>query len=258
MILLLFLQWVEIIASSGKAVRIMQNIIFEEKRFVKFLVAVVILVLAIGGLSPSIAAEQEDMDLKISSFGVTQKTIYVKKNSTIKLPFVAYANEGGEQLVKWKSDAKTVATVVKGKSNGEITLATNKTSKLTIHTGKIIGQGKITLSADNVIIVITVNVVKQTKPVIQKGLKIKGLIYAFDRHNLELGQTLKLKPVFTKKATVIATWKSSKPKVAKVDAAGRITGISPGLTTITLKVGAKTKKMSVRVLAEDTGVGSMP
>jgi hypothetical protein len=53
-----------------------------------------------------------------------------------------------------------------------------------------------------------------------------------------------------------ATWKSSKPEVAKINAAGRITGVTAGWTTITMQVGGKTKKMLVRVLEEGSGVGS--
>jgi hypothetical protein len=35
-----------------------------------------------------------------------------------------------------------------------------------------------------------------------------------------------------------------------VNAAGRITGLTAGWTTITLKVGGKTKELSVKVLKE--------
>jgi uncharacterized protein YjdB len=237
----------------------MQNITFGEKRIVRMLAIAVALVFAIGAGSPSMATgDAESANSKISSFGVTQKTVYVKQGDTVKLPFVAYAKKRGKQLAKWESSAKSVATAAKGKSKGEITLTTNKTSKLAILAGDTVGKCKITLRADNAKITITVNVVKKAKPVKQKSLKIKGLIYAFGRNNLEFGQTLKLKPVFTKKATAIATWKSSKPKVAKVDAAGRITGVTSGWATITLKAGGKTKKMRVKVLKKGEGVDSMP
>ncbi|MDR0519662.1 MAG: Ig-like domain-containing protein, partial [Clostridiales Family XIII bacterium] len=64
---------------------------------------------------------------------------------------------------------------------------------------------------------------------------------------IRVGQFMKLKAKFTKNATAIATWKSSKPKVAKVDAAGKLTALKKGTTKITLKVGNKKQVIKITV-----------
>ncbi|MDR3202168.1 MAG: Ig-like domain-containing protein, partial [Bifidobacteriaceae bacterium] len=46
------------------------------------------------------------------------------------------------------------------------------------------------------------------------------------------------------------TWKSSKPKVAKVSARGKITAKKTGKAVITVKAGSKTAKITVRVVAK--------
>ena len=47
------------------------------------------------------------------------------------------------------------------------------------------------------------------------------------------------------------TWKSSNPSIAKVDSAGKITGVSPGKCTISAVNGGKTLKCSVSVVYEN-------
>jgi uncharacterized repeat protein (TIGR02543 family) len=184
---------------------------------------------------------------QVKSFGVTQKTIYVKRGKKVKLPLIAYTTAAGKQVVTWKASKNKVATVKKGKKIGTINLSGNKNAKLTIRAGKKLGTSKITLTAANgKKLVIKVKVVKQLKKVAASSVKI-GKLSKKKALRLKVGQVKKLTAKFTKKATAIATWKSSKPKVVKIDAAGRITVLKKGTAKITLKVGGKKKTLKVRV-----------
>jgi uncharacterized repeat protein (TIGR02543 family) len=184
---------------------------------------------------------------KVKSFGVTQKTIYVKRGKTVKLPLIAYTTAPGKQVVKWKASKPKVASVKKGKKTGTVKLNGNKNAKLTIKAGKKLGTSKITLTAaSGKKLVIKVKVVKKLKKVAKKSVKI-GKLSKKAAKRLKVGKVKKLTAKFTKKATAIATWKSSKPKVVKIDAAGRITALKKGTAKITLKVGGKKKTIKVRV-----------
>jgi hypothetical protein len=182
------------------------------------------------------------------AFGFTQKTIYVKRGKTVKLPFVVYTAEDGTRDVSWSTSDKKISTVKKGKGSGKITVTGNRTEKLTVIAGKKLGKSKITLSSGEKKTVLTVNVVSKAKAV--RAIKIKGLPGLPKARYIYAGKSLKLKPSFTKGATVIATWKSSKPEVAEVDAAGKLTTHSRGWVAITLKAGNKDKKVKIKVFGE--------
>ncbi|MDR1150990.1 MAG: Ig-like domain-containing protein [Bifidobacteriaceae bacterium] len=66
---------------------------------------------------------------------------------------------------------------------------------------------------------------------------------------LRPGQNLQLKARLTPvhASRVSATWKTSNPSVARVNAAGRVTAVAPGKTTITCAVGGKTVHKAIRV-----------
>jgi alpha-tubulin suppressor-like RCC1 family protein len=193
-----------------------------------------------GGDHPS-------QNAQIASFGVTQKTVYIKRGKTAKLPFIAYAAAAGTQSITWAASKSNVATVEKGKATGKLTVSGNADAMLTIKAGKKPGSGKITLtSANGKKLAITVKVVKSQKNVTAKSVKI-GKLTQKAAKRLKAGQVKTLKAAFTKKATAIATWKSSNPKVAKIDAAGKLTTLAKGTAKITLKVGGKKKVIKITV-----------
>jgi uncharacterized repeat protein (TIGR02543 family) len=197
--------------------------------------------------TPPPTTSQQAVKAQVKSFGVTQKTIYVKRGKKVKLPLIAYTTAPGKQVVKWKASKPKVASVKKGKKTGTVKLNGNKNAKLTIKAGKKLGTSKITLTAaSGKKLVIKVKVVKQLKKVCAASVKIKKLS-AKKAKRLKVGQVKRLVAKFTKKATAIATWKSSKPKVVKIDAAGRITVLKKGTAKITLKVGGKKKTLKIRV-----------
>ncbi|MDR0519658.1 MAG: Ig-like domain-containing protein [Clostridiales Family XIII bacterium] len=171
----------------------------------------------------------------------------MKRGKTVKLPFVAYSVIRGKQIVLWKSSKPKVATVRKGKAAGELSVKSNANSKLTIKAGKKLGTSKITLTTVNgKRFVIKVKVVKDLKAVAKKSVKIRKLTVKAAKR-LRVGQTKRLKASFTKKATAIATWKSSNPKVAKIDASGKLTAVKKGKAKITLKVGGNKKVIKITV-----------
>ncbi|MDR0596872.1 MAG: Ig-like domain-containing protein [Clostridiales Family XIII bacterium] len=193
-----------------------------------------------GGINPVPTAQ-------VASFGVTQKTVYVKRGKSAKLPFIAYATAAGAQTLTWTASKSNVATVEKGKATGKLTVIGNADAMLTIKAGKKPGSGKITLtSANGKKLVVKVNVVKSLKNVAKKDAKIKKLSKKA-ANSLKVGQVKTLKAKFTKKATAIATWKSSNAKVAKIDAAGKLTTLTKGTAKITLKVGGKKKVIKITV-----------
>jgi uncharacterized protein YjdB len=87
--------------------------------------------------------------------------------------------------------------------------------------------------------------------VVPKGATVKATKAAITSKvkTLRIGQSktlkVKLTPARTTKAT--ATWKSTRPKIASVDAAGRITGLTKGTTVIVAKVGGKTTQETITV-----------
>jgi alpha-tubulin suppressor-like RCC1 family protein len=181
----------------------------------------------------------------VSRFGATQKTVYVKRGKTVRLPYIAYAAAPGRQPITWKASNKKIATVRKGKAGGKLLVNGNTGARLTIKAGRKLGTGRITLTAANgKRLVIKVKVVKTLKKVARGSVKI-GKLGKKAAKRLKAGQTKSLKAKFTKKATAIATWKSSNPKVARIDAAGKLTAIKKGKAKITLKVGGK--KIAIKI-----------
>jgi hypothetical protein len=184
-------------------------------------------------------------NIKVNSIAASQKTVYVVKGKSAKLPYIISASAAGKVPVTWKASKKAVASVgsVK-KANGTLSAATNKNQNLAIKTGKKLGTSKITLTSGGKKLVVNVKVVKRAKAVAKSSVKIKSLP---KKNVLKVGASKVLKPTFTKGATAVVTWKSSKPSIAKIDASGKIVALKKGKTTITLKAGNKTKKATITV-----------
>jgi Tol biopolymer transport system component len=182
---------------------------------------------------------------KVSSIKASQSTIYVAKGKTVKLPYIVNATASVKVPVTWKASKKAVASVSSTKkSSGSLAPTANKNQSLTIKAGKKLGTSKITLTSGTQKLTLSIKVVKRAKAVAKSSVKIKSLPA---KNTLRVGASKTIKPSFTKAATAIVTWKSSKTSVVKVDASGKLTALKKGTATITLKVGGKSKSAKITV-----------
>jgi hypothetical protein len=180
---------------------------------------------------------------KVTAFGVTQKTVCVVKGKSATLPFVAYTDAPGAQTLAWTASKPAVASVVKGKASGVVSVTGGADAKLAIKAAKKVGSSKITLTATSgAKLALTVKVVTKAKAASKNAVKISGA-----PKTLAVGRTALAKAKLPGSAAVIATWKSSAPAVLKVDAAGRLTAIKKGSAKLTLKVGKVKKVVKIKV-----------
>jgi uncharacterized repeat protein (TIGR02543 family) len=165
------------------------------------------------------------------------KALYLAKGKTLTPP-VAFDGKDAQgkawgygQTAKliWKSGKTSVATV--NAATGKITAKKAGTAKITATA--LNGRAKITF---------TVKVVKKT-------LKLKKVALMKPPKSLKKGNTavLKVKLTSAKATGIKVTFKSSKPKVLKVDKAGKLYAAAKGKAKITVKAGGKRKVITVRV-----------
>lgn len=149
--------------------------------------------------------------------------LFVEKGKTLKLPVVA-------QPASLKSDIRWVASGKAAKVTG------GKVKGLKKGTAKIQATSKATGA-----VYASCTVVVLDKKVALEGISCKKTA------SVKKGKTVQLKPKAKPANATGLVWKysSSKKKVAKVDALGRVTGISKGTATITLRCGSY--KAAVRV-----------
>jgi hypothetical protein len=161
----------------------------------------------------------------------------------VKLPFVAYTDAAGPQTLTWVASKPKVASVAKGKATGVVSVPGGADAKLAIKAAKKVGASKITLTAESgAKLVITVKVVKKAKVASKGAVKVKGA-----PKKMKVGQSKVAKVKLPKNATVIATWKSSKAAIVKVDAAGKLTALKKGKVKLTLKAGKVKKVVKIKV-----------
>jgi len=152
------------------------------------------------------------------SFEKKSLSIGLKENITLK-PIV---NEGAKATFTWKSkNPKIVKVTPKGRITGlkkgttTITVTTQNKLKATLKVKVLAAPDKVTIKA-------------------------KG--------TLNVGKTLQLKAKLPKRTASRITWTSSKPKIAKVDKNGLVTGRKAGTAIITAKTfNGKTATCEVTV-----------
>jgi uncharacterized protein YjdB len=148
--------------------------------------------------------------------------------------------------LNWTSSKPKVASILAKKASGTKAATINKVLNLKIK-GAGAGTSQITLLHDNgkkiafkIVVVKKAKALKSVKlTAIPSGKKIKV------GASKKLG--VKLSPA---KATISGTavvWKSSKPKVLSVDAAGKITAHKVGTAKISIKIGKKTATVKLTV-----------
>jgi hypothetical protein len=211
---------------------------------------------------PSAPAKPSVTKIRASATTVLAKASKSGKTSTVKLPLVAYGKTVGKTADKaklaWSTSNKAIASVAKGKKAGQVTVTLGKATKLPLVIGKKAGSATITLKADGVTYKVTVKVVSKT-------VKATKITFALTKSAKSAGVTAKGLKAKAPKATVKATgkpfrvktkttatgvvpvWTSSNPKVATVDATGRVTAKAPGTAKVTVKLGAKTRTLTLKV-----------
>jgi len=175
--------------------------------------------------------EKGNENEKVKVTGIkTLPKLYLVKGKSVKLPAAVQPYNAANKGVTWKSANKKIATVdpKTGKVKG---IKTGKTKiTLTTKDGRKIAACKVY--------------------VVKKATKLKKLTISNKaKVSLSKGKTqqIKLKLSPAKATGIVPKYKSGKPKVAVVDKAGVITALSKGKTTITVKAGNKTKKITVTV-----------
>jgi uncharacterized protein YjdB len=209
--------------------------------------ATIIATATYGGAKDSFVLNVEN---KVTSIAASHKTLTITAGKTVKLPIVAYAKDNSPVTLTWKTTKYGAATIINttGKgayaARGSITGKANATVTLKVKANKS-GKTTITVTSRNgQRYSLRVNVVKAAKKKAVKKLNIAGLPKL---KRLEAKQSKRLSVKITPKAAtnVIAKWKSSRPKVIKVDASGKITALKAGKATISVKVGKKTVKVKI-------------
>ncbi|MBR6159919.1 MAG: Ig-like domain-containing protein [Lachnospiraceae bacterium] len=165
--------------------------------------------------------------VKVTGVKLNKKNASVGKGGKLTLTATVKPKNATNQLVTWKSSKPKIASVdeygvVKAKKEG--------TAKITVKTvdGKKTARCTVT---------------------VKKAVKVTGVTLNKKKANVKVGKTITLKAtVKPKKATIKeVTWKSSKPKIASVDANGKVKGIKKGTAKITVTTKDGKKKASCTV-----------
>ncbi|MDR1294988.1 MAG: Ig-like domain-containing protein, partial [Bifidobacteriaceae bacterium] len=170
-------------------------------------------------------------------------TVRVVLGASVTIPIIGEAPSGGasKAAVTWTSSKLKVASIAVGKRSGIVRVPVGRVAKVTIKALRK-GTTNLTLRAEGRTLRVKVIVV---------GAKVKPgrLTIGPKNTRLKTGHSLALTAAPTnRKATgIVPRWTSSNPKVAAVDAAGRLTAKSNGRATITVRAGGVTARRTVRV-----------
>jgi hypothetical protein len=206
---------------------------------------------AFGTARASLVVEVENA---VRAIAASHKTVHVTKGRTLRVPLVAYAADDSPVTLFWETGRGRAATVVnsaKGgvyEPRGEVTSAANGAHVLKIK-GNRLGRTVVSVKSRNgqgIRIVVKVHRKGSAKP--PGPLKV---LRAPKSSRLELKSSVRLKAKVASGIPVdaVARWKSSNPRVIKVDAAGRVSALKSGKAKVTVRVGrlkASVKLTSVR------------
>lgn len=182
--------------------------------------------------------ENEETNVPVSSVSLDRTAATLAIDSALQLNASVLPENATNKNVSWSSSVPAIASVV----NGKVTALTAGTSTITVKTedGNKTATCQITVLAD----VVSVSSVSLNK----------------SSDSLNIGQTLQLSAtVLPNNATnKSVTWSSNAPGVASVEN-GKITAISAGSTTITVKTedGSKTATCNIIVRAANVPVTSV-
>ena len=169
---------------------------------------------------------------------LNQKKLRLVKGTKMRVEEGVYYGDGLKPSykgdVKWKSSKRKVATVTK---NGVIKAKRTGTVTITVTTKDRSAKGKKLSAKIKVRVVAKRPKVKVTKVVanVPRSMKLGKVAYVTGRYKA------------AKATRVKVTYASSKPKVAKIDRAGRLVATGKGTTRVTVKAGGKKTTYRVTV-----------
>jgi hypothetical protein len=192
--------------------------------------ASVALAQAVAGLKVNVADEgkiplEETLVVKVKA---SQSVVRLAKGQKLTLAAFGYDSAGLSVTPTFtSSNRKTASVDAKG------TITAKKPGKVTI-----------TVKAGSKSAKVKVTVVAKAKSVKVKTVSVRGI-----KKTLTLGTAAyaSVKWAPSSSTGIKVTYKSSNPKVATVDKAGRIVAKAKGKAVLTVKAGAKTKKVTVTV-----------
>jgi uncharacterized protein YjdB len=159
--------------------------------------------------------------------------LFLKKGKTLTPPVCA-------DSVDAAGKADTVAKLTWTSSNPKAVAVNATTGKIT---AKKKGTAKITATALNG------KKLTFTVKVVAKATALKKVAFVKPPKNLKVGKTaiLKIKLTPPSATNAVVKFKSDKPKIMAIDKAGKITALKKGTAKITVKVGGKSKAITVTV-----------
>ena len=196
---------------------------------------VLVLLLCLCSATSVFASSIEPSDVSkqsvapVTSVKFPQSAVRLVKGKSVTIPAVAYTSDGTKAKLRYTSQKPAIAKVT---AKGKITA--NK-----------VGTTRVYARADNgKRAYITVRVVEN--PVALQSIRFKKVI-----SSLQVGATATVAPVLkpTTATGAAIKFKSSKPKVAKIDATGKITALGAGKTNITISTLKKKVTFTLQVTA---------
>ena len=184
----------------------------------------------------------------ITSTRNSPRTITMRQGDTFRVPVVVRGNTNTNVTVNWRTGNARVATLVNNRASGQLSIRQNSNRMLTIRAQRP-GTTNITLRTLNGR-TITYRITVQRSALAVRDLRITNL----PRNNtMNRGQVRNLdmqrRAVRPGSATLSGQkrWTSSRPRVATIDGAGRVTAHNRGETRITLQIGTQTHRVTLRV-----------
>lgn len=179
------------------------------------------------------------------SLNSSLRTIKMKQGTSLKVPVIVRGRNNAVVPISWKTSNKNVSTFENNKSGGTLRIKQNANYDLNLKAVKP-GTTEIVLTSLNgKTITYKVTVQAQSKKLKNVGignLPAKNTLYLKKSRDLNI----KLAPTDAGCSGKVQ-WASSKPQIASIDQAGRVTARKKGKTNITLRVGNKASKVTLTV-----------
>ncbi|MCL2606045.1 MAG: Ig-like domain-containing protein, partial [Coriobacteriia bacterium] len=175
------------------------------------------------------------------------RNITLRRGTNFRIPVVVKGNTNTSVTVNWQTTNRNVASLSSNRSHtkGTLNIRQNSNRVLTIRAIRT-GNARITLTTLNGrTITYNIRVVNSTQRL--NRVRITNLP---SNNRMRAGQTRQLNARLTPtRATLTGQlrWTSSRPRVASVDGAGRVTAHRRGETNITLRVGNQTHRVRIVV-----------
>jgi hypothetical protein len=214
---------------------------------------------------PDVPVMDEDAPAKVDAIHTALSKYGVVKGRSLTIPIVV-ALEAGETkapVLTWESSKPKVAKVtkltktsvkVKGLKAGKtkITVRADNGKKLTFTvtvSKKKVKLSKLSTKKTKTVTSRDVSVTKSTKTSAKKKPSVGMITVYTPAESMKVGQTEKLKITVSSTPPThdVPKFKSSKKSVITIDKAGYMTAHKKGKATITVKVGGKKVKVTVKV-----------